>query len=83
MASKEILYKQKKFKISYQILNIDKMKTIVFLHGWGSNKEIMSQAFGKNFDNRDTVLSYAILSHIVTELSLTLTSQPPLFQLML
>ena len=51
MASKEILYKQKKFKISYQILNIDKMKTIVFLHGWGSNKEIMSQAFGKNFDN--------------------------------
>ena len=49
MASREIFYNKKKFKISYQILNIDKIPTIVFLHGWGSNKEIMSRAFSRNF----------------------------------
>ena len=34
------------FDISYDILNPTSKKTILFLHGWGSNKEIMKQAFG-------------------------------------
>ena len=34
------------FDISYDIVNPAEKKTILFLHGWGSNKEIMKQAFG-------------------------------------
>lgn len=33
------------FDISYDIINPTAIKTILFLHGWGSNKEIMKQAF--------------------------------------
>jgi pimeloyl-ACP methyl ester carboxylesterase len=47
MALKEIEYKNHKFDISYEIVNSSKDKTIVILHGWGSNKEIMKQAFAK------------------------------------
>ncbi len=45
MASKKITVKDKTFDIVYDIVNLDKEKTIVFLHGWGSNKEVMKQAF--------------------------------------
>jgi pimeloyl-ACP methyl ester carboxylesterase len=31
----------KNFEIVYDIFNLDKEKNIIFLHGWGSNKEIM------------------------------------------
>jgi len=48
MAQKEILVNDKKFKISYEFLNLDKKKTIIFLHGWGSNKEVM-KIFKDNF----------------------------------
>jgi len=51
MALKNIDYFGKKFEISYEIVNKDKNKTILFLHGWGSNKELMKQAFSLNFDN--------------------------------
>ena len=30
-----------KLGINYELYNIDKDKTIIFLHGWGSNKEVM------------------------------------------
>ena len=46
MASKEITYKQHTFKLSYELANPTKKKTLLVLHGWGSNKEIMKQAFG-------------------------------------
>lgn len=45
MAVREIEYKEKRYLLSYEILNPLKEKTILFLHGWGSNKEIMKQAF--------------------------------------
>ena len=45
MAIKNINYYEKEFNINYEIKNNDKDKIIVFLHGWGSNKEIMKQAF--------------------------------------
>jgi len=48
LALKEIYYKDKKFQISYELLNIKNEKVIIFLHGWGSNKEVMKSAF-KNF----------------------------------
>jgi len=46
MASREIYYKKRRFTISYEIVNPLKQEAIVILHGWGSNKEIMKQAFG-------------------------------------
>ena len=41
MAIREIKVDNKKFKIAYDIINNDKKRNIIFLHGWGSNKEIM------------------------------------------
>ena len=45
MAVKKIDYFGKSFSINYDIVNMDRSETIVFLHGWGSNKDIMKQAF--------------------------------------
>ncbi|MEA3498184.1 MAG: alpha/beta fold hydrolase [Campylobacterota bacterium] len=47
MAIKTIKYNNNKFLINYDIVNNDKENIIIFLHGWGSNKEIMKQAFSK------------------------------------
>ena len=47
MALKSIQYHQHTFDISYEILNPNAHITIIFLHGWGSNKELMKNAFGK------------------------------------
>jgi len=49
MALKKISYKNNTFNISYEIVNPTALKSILFLHGWGSNKEIMKQAFGSKF----------------------------------
>ncbi|NLN13786.1 MAG: alpha/beta hydrolase [Arcobacter skirrowii] len=46
MALKSINVDGKVFDISYEIVNPNAKKDIVFLHGWGSNKEIMKKAFG-------------------------------------
>ena len=46
MAIKSINYKNKDFELHYEILNPSQSeKTIVFLHGWGSNKEVMKSGF--------------------------------------
>jgi len=50
MAIREVLYNNHNYSISYEILNPNKNESIVFLHGWGSNKEIMKKAFGKELD---------------------------------
>jgi len=47
MAVKEINYKSQVFKLSYEMVNPIQDEVILILHGWGSNKEIMKQAFGK------------------------------------
>ncbi|MDC7243490.1 MAG: alpha/beta fold hydrolase [Sphaerochaetaceae bacterium] len=49
MAIKKVNYKNTCFDISYDLVNVDKEKVLVFLHGWGSNKEIMKQAFKDDF----------------------------------
>ncbi|EPH07983.1 hypothetical protein HMPREF9309_01238 [Campylobacter ureolyticus ACS-301-V-Sch3b] len=46
MAIREISYLAKTYKISYEIKNPDKEKSILIIHGWGANKEIMMKAFG-------------------------------------
>jgi pimeloyl-ACP methyl ester carboxylesterase len=47
MALKEINYKEQLFKLSYEIINPSQKESLLVLHGWGSNKEIMKQAFSK------------------------------------
>lgn len=47
MASKEIRYKEQTFKLAYELVNPTQDNVLLVLHGWGSNKEIMKQAFGK------------------------------------
>ena len=56
MATKNIDYFGKDFSINYEIVNNDKKDIIVFLHGWGSNKEIMKQAFGNELKEYETHL---------------------------
>lgn len=46
MAKKTISYKEYEFDISYEILNPKSSVDFVVLHGWGSNKGLMKQAFG-------------------------------------
>ena len=50
MALKTLQYAQHTFSVSYEIVNPGAQHTIVFLHGWGSNKELMKQAFGNTLD---------------------------------
>jgi len=45
MALKSVTYKGKEFNISYTLHNPQAKKDIVFLHGWGSNKELMNGSF--------------------------------------
>ncbi len=49
MAIKEIEYKKNIFKLSYELSNPNAKYGILILHGWGSNKEIMKQAFNNRF----------------------------------
>ncbi|MFY9142513.1 alpha/beta fold hydrolase [Sulfuricurvum sp.] len=48
MAVKTVQYKQHTFSISYEILNPTSHFDILFLHGWGSHKNLMKHAFGKH-----------------------------------
>ena len=52
MATKSLIVDNKNFDISYEIVNPTSHKDIIFLHGWGSNKDIMKNVFSpylKNF----------------------------------
>lgn len=48
MAVKTVQYKQHTFSISYEILNATAHYDILFLHGWGSHKNLMKHAFGQH-----------------------------------
>ncbi len=45
MAKKQITYNSKIFDISYSITNQYQKDSVLFLHGWGSTKEIMQKSF--------------------------------------
>lgn len=47
MAIKQISRNHQTYTISYELLNPTAEKDLLILHGWGSRKEIMRQAFGK------------------------------------
>jgi len=47
MASRTVVHQGTPFELSYELLHPSAVPTILWLHGWGSNKELMKQAFGK------------------------------------
>ncbi|PAF53740.1 2-hydroxy-6-oxohepta-2,4-dienoate hydrolase [Helicobacter sp. 13S00482-2] len=49
MAKRSICYEDNKFEISYIFLDNHSSKNMLFLHGWGSNKELMEIAFKDSF----------------------------------
>jgi len=51
MAIKSIQHKQHTFDISYEIVNPNAKVDIIILHGWGSNKALMSNAFSPYMDS--------------------------------
>lgn len=46
MAVKTVQYQHHTFSISYEIVNPNAHYDIIFLHGWGSHKNLMKHAFG-------------------------------------
>lgn len=51
MAQRRVKDIKGSFDISYDIINPTAKKSILFLHGWGSNKDIMRQAFGNTMSD--------------------------------
>ncbi|MSN96799.1 alpha/beta hydrolase [Campylobacter sp. FMV-PI01] len=51
MAIKEVKFSSRTYKISYEILNLDKKDYILILHGWGAKKELMIKAFKNKFNH--------------------------------
>ncbi|HRF56254.1 MAG TPA: alpha/beta hydrolase [Campylobacterales bacterium] len=49
MALKRVEIDGKSFEIAYDIVNQGRERQILFLHGWGSNKEVMKSAFANRF----------------------------------
>jgi pimeloyl-ACP methyl ester carboxylesterase len=51
VAKKTVFYKENSFEISYEMLNPKADIDFIVLHGWGSNKSLMKQAFGEYLKN--------------------------------
>jgi pimeloyl-ACP methyl ester carboxylesterase len=47
VAVKTVHYQGATFSVGYDILNPNQSSDVIFLHGWGSNKNLMKQAFSK------------------------------------
>ena len=45
MASRAVKYGSDEYEISYEVVNPKCKRIVFFLHGWGTNKEIMKKAF--------------------------------------
>lgn len=84
MASKEIIYKEHTFKLSYELVNPAQEKVLLVLHGWGSNKEIMKQAFGSTLpDFRHIYLDMPGFGKSMNEMVLTTKDYAAIVQLFL
>lgn len=55
MAVRQIEYNGYNYEISYETINPTCKETIIVLHGWGSNKEIMKNSFQKFFPQQKQV----------------------------
>lgn len=49
MAKKFLQINGESFEIAYEVIHNQAKENLVFLHGWGSNKEIMKKTFGSCF----------------------------------
>lgn len=49
MASKRFDYNKINYNISYKLLNTSQKESILILHGWGANKELMESCFKDSF----------------------------------
>lgn len=84
MAVKSFLYKGNGFAISYEILNPSKKRDIVFLHGWGSSKALMKQAFGRTLpDFRHIYIDMPGFGSSSCDVSLTTQDYAAIMELLL
>ena len=84
MASKEIQYKDKTFQLSYELVNPMQDKVLLVLHGWGSNKEIMKQAFANTLpDLKHIYLDMPGFGKSTNEMILTTVDYANIVQLFL
>ena len=84
MASKEINYKEHTFKLAYELVNPSQDEVLLVLHGWGSNKEIMKQAFGKTLpDFKHIYLDMPGFGKSTNEMILTTVDYANIVQLFL
>lgn len=51
MAAKTVSYNNQSYTLAYTLHNSDCADCVVFLHGWGSCKELMERSFGAHFPN--------------------------------
>ncbi len=51
MAVREITYNGNSYPINYEIKNPSAKTSVIFLHGWGSNKEVSKSAFWNTLPN--------------------------------
>ncbi|MFC3847414.1 alpha/beta fold hydrolase [Helicobacter baculiformis] len=49
MAKRKVAYQGRDFEIAYDLHNKNALKSVAFLHGWGSSKELMQHAFKAYF----------------------------------
>jgi pimeloyl-ACP methyl ester carboxylesterase len=84
MASKEIRYKEHTFKLAYELVNPTQDEILLVLHGWGSNKEIMKQAFGNTLpDFKHIYLDMPGFGKSTNEMILTTVDYANIVQLFL
>ena len=84
MASKEIRYKEQTFKLAYELVNPTQDEVLLVLHGWGSNKEIMKQAFGNTLpDYKHIYLDMPGFGKSTNEMILTTVDYANIVQLFL
>ena len=84
MASKEIRYKEHTFKLVYELVNPAQDEVLLVLHGWGSNKEIMKQAFANTLpDYKHIYLDMPGFGKSTNEMILTTVDYANIVQLFL
>ncbi len=84
MASKQFSYKSHSFKVSYTLANPNAETSLLILHGWGSNKEIMQQAFAQKFPNcRHVYVDMPGFGHSSNEMILTTEDYAAILRLFL
>ena len=82
MALKSIRYAHNSFDISYEIINPEAKIDLIILHGWGSNKQLMKQAFSSYMKEfRHIYIDLPGFGNSKTAIALTTTDYAQLIEL--